>query len=158
MRRRTTAALLLPALLLMAAAAWLGWDTAARRGAVRAGADAVQAARDGIVAISSYQPATAARSLDAAANDRLTGRFLDEYTQLMKTVVVPESVGKNISATASVPAAAVVSAERRHAVVLAYVDQTRTEGSGTPEKSTSTVRVTMDNVDGRWLISGFEPI
>lgn len=157
-RRALTATLLVATLLLAVGAAWLFWDATARRAGVRAGSDAAEAARDAIVAISSYQPATAGESLDAAARDRLTGRFLDEYTQLMKTVVVPESVGKKVSATATVPAVAVVSAERRHALVLAYVDQTRTEGSGAPEKTTSTVRVTMDNVDGRWLVSGFEPI
>ena len=27
-----------------------------------------------------------------------------------------------------------------------------------PEQSTATVRVTMDDVDGRWLISEFDPI
>lgn len=158
MRRRTAAALLATAALVAAAAAWLFWDAAARRGAEGAGTDAAQAARDSIVAISSYQPATAAQTLDAAARDRLTGAFLDDYTQLVKTVLVPESVARKISATATVPAVAVVSAQRRHAVVLAYVDQTRTVGSGAPEKTASTVRVTMDHVDGRWLISGFEPI
>ncbi len=152
------AAVLMAALLLAAGAAWLFSDAAGRRAGVRAGSDAAQAARDAIVAISSYQPATVRETLDAAARDRLTGEFLDDYTQLTKTVVVPESVGRKISATATVPAVAVVSSETRHAVVLAYVDQIRTEGAGAPEKSTSTVRVTMDNVDGRWLISNFEPI
>lgn len=157
-RRVVTAASLAAVLLVAAGASWLYWDASARRAAVRAGADAAQAARDSIVAISSYQPATAGQTLDAAARDRLTGKFLDDYTQLIKTVVAPESVAKKITATATVPAVAVVAAERRHAVVLAYVDQTRTVGSGAPEQTASTVRVTMDDVDGRWLISGFEPI
>jgi Mce-associated membrane protein len=157
-RRVVIAALVAAALLAAAGASWLFWDASARRGAVRAGADAAGAARDSIVAISSYEPITAGQTLDAAARDRLTGKFLDDYTQLIKTVVAPESVANRITATATVPAIAVVSAERRHVVVLAYVDQTRTVGSGTPEKTASTVRVTMDDVDGRWLISAFEPI
>lgn len=156
--RSRAVAVAVAAVLLAVCASWLLWDASARRGAVRAGADAAQAARDAIVAISSYQPATAGQALDAAAHERLTGTFLDDYTQMIKTVLVPEAVGSKISATATVPAVAVVSAARRHAVVLAYVDQTRSIASGAPEKTTSTVRVTMDNVDGRWLISGFEPI
>lgn len=68
------------------------------------------------------------------------------------------AVGKRITAAATVPAAAVVSADARHAVVLAYVDQTMTVGSAAPTQTNSAVRVTMDNVDGRWLISGFDPI
>ena len=150
--------LALVAVALAAAAAWLFWDSAGRRGAVRAGDDAAQAARDSIVEILSYQPATAQQSLEAAARDRLTGKFLDDYTQLIKTVVLPEAVGKRITATASVPAAAVVSADSHHVVVLAYVDQVMAVGSAAPSQTNSAVRVTMDNLDGRWLISGFDPI
>ena len=156
-RRRTTAIALL-ATLLVASAALLVWNASARRHSVQAGQDAAQAARDAIVAIMSYQPATAQQSLAAAAADRLTGKFLDDYTQLIKTVVVPEAVGKRITATAQVPAAAVVTADARHAVVLAYVDQTTAVGSAAPARANSAVRVTMDNIDGRWLISGFDPI
>ena len=151
-------ALPLLAAALVASAAWLTWHASVRRDAVLAGADAAQAARDSVAAILSYQPATAQQSLAAAAQDRLTGTFLDEYTQLIKTVVVPDAVGKRITAAAKVPAAAVVSANARHAVLLAYVDQTMTVGSAAPTQTNSAVRVTMDNVDGRWLISGFDPI
>lgn len=137
---------------------WLFRDAAARNGAVHAGEDAARTARDSIAAILSYQPATAAQSLEAAAGDRLTGRFLDDYTQLIKTVVVPDAVGKRITATATVPAAAVVSADAHRAVVLAYIDQTMTVGSAAPTQTNSAARVTMDNIDGRWLISGLDPM
>ena len=156
-RLRTTAIALLAAVLAVSGA-WLMWNASERRAAAQAGEDAAQAARDCIVAIMSYQPATAQQSLAAAAADRLTGKFLDDYTQLIKTVVAPEAVGKRITATAKVPAAAVVTADVRHAVVLAYVDQTTAVGSAAPTRANSAVRVTMDNVDGRWLISGFDPI
>lgn len=157
-KRASTLALMLTALLFAAGATWLFWDAAARRDAERGGSDAAAAARDSIVAISSYQPATVGETLAASARERLTGKFLDDYTQLIKTVVAPESVARKISANATVPAVGIVSAQRDHAVLLAYVDQTRTVGSTPPEKTTSAVRVTMDHVDGRWLISGFEPI
>ena len=150
--------LTLLAVVLAAAAASLFWDSAGRRGAARAGDDAAQAARDSIVAILSYQPSTAQQSLEAAARDRLTGKFLDDYTQLIKTVVLPEAVGKRITATAEVPAAAVVSADAHSVVVLAYIDQIMAVGSAAPTRTNSAVRVTMDNLDGRWLISGFDPI
>ena len=150
--------LTLLAVVLAAAAASLFWDSAGRRVAVRAGDDAAQAARDSIVAILSYQPSTAQQSLEAAARDRLTGKFLDDYTQLIKTVVLPEAVGKRITATAEVPAAAVVSADAHSVVVLAYIDQIMAVGSAAPTRTNSAVRVTMDNLDGRWLISGFDPI
>ncbi len=86
------------------------------------------------------------------------GEFRDQYTQLIDDVVIPGAKQQVISAVASVPAAASVSASSRHAVVLVLVDQTTTIGTGPPTKSTSSVRVTLDKVENRWLISQFEPV
>lgn len=154
MIRRIAVPLLAAALVI--SGTWLLWNGSERRGAAQAGEAAARAAKESIVAILSYQPATAPQSLQAAAKDRLTGQFLDDYTQLIKTVVVPEAVGKRITASATVPATAVVTADAHHAVLLAYVDQTLTVGSDAPAQTNSAVRVSMDNVDGRWLISGFD--
>lgn len=151
-------AVLLLAATLVVSGVWLSMDAAARRGAVAAGDDAARAARESVAAILSYQPATAEQSLEAAAHDRLTGKFADDYTQLIKTVVLPEALGKRITATATVPAAAAMSADQHRVVVLAYVDQIMTVGSAAPTQTNSVVRITMDNVGGRWLISGFDPI
>ena len=153
---RSTAAGVL-ALLLVASAVWLYWDGASRREAQRAGSDAVQAARDSIVEMLSYQPDTVDVKLNAA-RDRLTEPFLDDYNQLIQTVVIPGAKQKKISATAQVPAAAPVSATADHAVVLAYVDQALAVGAAAPTRTNSSVRVTMEKIDGRWLISGFDPI
>jgi Mce-associated membrane protein len=154
-RRRGPALLTVLAVI---AAGWLFWDGSTRRAAQQAGDHAVRAARDAIPAIMSYRPDTAEKDLPAAARERLTGKFLADYTQLMTTVVIPEARQKAISATGTVPAAAVVTADTHHAVVLAYVDQTVTVGAEAPTQMNSTVRLRMDNVDGRWLISGFDPI
>ena len=145
------------ALLLVIAAIWLSWDTSSRRDAERAGNDAAQAARDSIVAILSYQPDTAEATLNDARKG-LTGGFLDAYTQLIQTVVVPSAKQDRIAAVAKVPAVSVVSADSDHAVVLAFVDQTLTEGTKPPNLTTSSVRVSMENVDGHWLIATFEPV
>ncbi len=147
---------LLAAALLLLAGAWLLWDGSSRRAAQAAGAEAVQAARESIPVILSYQPATADKDLPAAARDRLTGKFLDSYTQLITTVVIPDAKQKSISASAKVPAAALVSADSGHAVVLAYVDQVLTVGGQAQTQTKSSARVTMDKVDGRWMISGFD--
>ncbi len=146
------------ALVVLTAAVWLVTDSSSRRAGLRSGDQAVQAAQESVAAILSYRPETAERDLEAAAGARLTGRFLDDYTQLIRTVVVPNATQRSVTAAARVPAAAVVSADGEHAVVLAYVDQTMTEGTQAPTQTNSTVRVTMELVDGRWLISGFEPI
>jgi Mce-associated membrane protein len=57
-----------------------------------------------------------------------------------------------------VPAAASVSADPGHAVVLVFVNQTVTMGTGVPTDTASSVRITLDKVDGRWLISKFDPV
>jgi Mce-associated membrane protein len=93
------------ALLAVVAAGWLLWDAWQRRGAEQAGAQALQAARESIPDLFSYQPGTVDKDLPAAAQDRLTGKFLADYTQLLTTVVIPEAKRDAISASATVPAA-----------------------------------------------------
>lgn len=149
----------LPALALILAmgAGFLKWQDSSARAVQTAAAESVRAAGDSTVAILSYRPDTVDTELPAAA-DRLTGEFRDQYTQLIDDVVIPGAKQQLISAVASVPAAAAVSASARHAVVLVLVDQTTTIGTGPPTKSTSSVRVTLDRVENRWLISQFEPV
>ena len=145
------------ALLLVIAGVWLSWDTSSRRDAERGGQDAMAAARDSIVAMLSYQPDTAETTLNDSRG-RLTGQFLDAYTQLIQTVVIPSAKKDRISAVAKVPATSVMSSESDRAVVLAFVDQTITEGTKPPTLTTSSVRVSMEKVDDHWLISGFDPV
>lgn len=145
------------ALLLGAAAGYLKWEDSSRRDADRARTESVQAAKDATVALLSYKPDTVEKDL-GAARDRLTGSFLDAYTQLVNTVVIPGAKEKKISAVAAVPAAASVSAKPDHAVVLLFVDQTVVVGTDAPTQTASSVRVTMEKVHDHWLISGFDPI
>ncbi|HEU4361160.1 MAG TPA: hypothetical protein VFR27_06575, partial [Mycobacterium sp.] len=93
-----------------------------------------------------------------AARGRLTGQFLDAYTSLTHDVVIPGAKQKKISAVASVPAAASVSSTGGHAVALLFVNQLVTIGQDAPTNTASSVRVTLDKVDGRWLISRFDPV
>ncbi|TGD85627.1 hypothetical protein BayCH28_21635 [Mycolicibacterium sp. CH28] len=145
------------ALLLAAGAGFLKWQDSSRRDADTARIESVQAAKDSTVALLSYKPDTVEKDL-GAARDRLTGSFLDAYTQLVNTVVIPGAKEKKISAVAQVPAAASVSAKPDHAVVLLFVDQTVVVGSDAPTNTASSVRVTLEKVGSRWLISGFDPI
>ncbi|KDF00973.1 hypothetical protein Y900_019050 [Mycolicibacterium aromaticivorans JS19b1 = JCM 16368] len=145
------------ALLLAAAAGYLRYEDSSRRDADTARTESVQAAKDSTVALLSYKPESVEKDL-GAARDRLTGSFLDAYTQLINTVVIPGAKEKKISALAAVPAAASVSAKPDHAVVLLFVDQTVVVGTDAPTNTASSVRVTLEKVKDRWLISGFDPI
>ncbi|BBY02430.1 hypothetical protein ACKUVQ_14115 [Mycobacterium seoulense] len=145
------------AMMIAAAAGYLKWQDAWVRDSAVAGIESVAAAKDSTVAILSYQPDTVDKDL-TAARDRLTGKFKDSYTQLVHDVVMPGARKDHISAIATVPAAASVSATPNHAVVLVFVNQTVTVGNDAPTDTASTVRVTLDKSGGRWLISSFDPV
>ena len=150
---------LLPGLvfLLASAAGYLKWQDGIAREAQAARVGSVQAATDSTVALLSYRPDTVETDLDAAKS-RLTGTFLDAYTKLTHDLVIPGAKQKQISAVATVPAAASTSATATHAVVLLFVNQSVIVGRDAPTNTASSVRVTLDKVDGRWLISQFDPV
>ncbi len=119
--------------------------------------ESVQAAKDSTIALLSYKPDTVEQQL-GAARDLLTGDFRDSYTSLTNDVVIPGAKQKQISAVATVPAVASVSANPNHAVVLVFVNQTVIVGQDAPTDTASSVRVTLDKVGDRWLISKFDPV
>lgn len=140
-----------------AAAGVLQWQVISHHRAEVAAAESVQAASDAAVRILSYQADTVEQDLHAA-RDRLTGPFLQSYSEMVDTVVIPGARQRKMSADARVVAAASVSAESEHAVALVFIDQTTTAGNDPPTAIPSTVRVQLDRVGGRWLVSGFDPI
>ena len=150
---------LLPALVLVLAlaAGYLKWLDASAGGEQAISVESVYAATQGTVALLSYRPDTVEKDL-GAARDLLTGDFKDSYTALTHDVVIPASKETKISAVATVAAAASVSATENHAVVLVFVNQRVTIGTDAPTDTASTVRVTLDRVDGRWLVGAFDPI
>jgi Mce-associated membrane protein len=151
------AALLLLAAGSAGAAAFFKYQAGTAHAAEQSGTEAVQAASDGTIAMLSYHADSVAKDLSTAAN-RLAGGFRADYEKLAREVVIPGSQQKRISSVASVPSAATMSATPGHAVVLVFVDQNITVGSDAPTSSSSSVRVTMDKVGDRWLISGFDPV
>jgi Mce-associated membrane protein len=162
---RVVAFAVLPVLafLLALGAAFLKFVDLAVRESNTARTESVQAATDTTVAMLSYKPDTVEKQL-TEARSRLTGQFLDQYTELTTNVVIPGAKQKQISAVAYVPrmddepAAASVSADPAHAVVLVFMNQTVTVGNGVPADTASSVRVTLDKVGDRWLISQFDPV
>jgi Mce-associated membrane protein len=145
------------ALLLALGAGYLKWMDNSVRNNVIARDESIKAAKDSTIALLSYKPETVEQQL-GAARDLLSGDFRDSYTSLTNDVVIPGAKQKQISAVATVPAAASVSANPRHAVVLVFVNQTVIVGQTAPTDSASSVRVTLDKVGDRWLISKFDPV
>jgi Mce-associated membrane protein len=145
------------ALLLAVGAGYLKWMDNSVRNSETARIESVQAAKDSTVALLSYKPDTVEQQL-GAARDLLTGDFRDSYTSLTNDVVIPGAKQKQISAVATVPAVASVSAKPNQAVVLVFVNQTVIVGQDAPTDTASSVRVTLDKVGDRWLIAKFDPV
>ena len=97
--------------------AYLKWLDGSARASRTAAEQAVKVATESTIAILLYRPDNVERDLKGAA-DRLTGGFRQQYTQLVSDVVAPGAKQQHISAVATVPAAASVSATENHAVVL----------------------------------------
>ena len=145
------------ALLLAMGAGYLKWMDNSARDREFTRIESMQAAKDSTIALLSYKPDTVEQQL-GSARDLLTGDFRDSYTSLTNDVVIPGAKQKQISAVATVPAMASVSADPNHAVVLVFVNQTVIVGQDAPTDTASSVRVTMDKAGGRWLISKFDPV
>jgi Mce-associated membrane protein len=145
------------ALLLAIGLGLLKWLAFYPRDCQTARVQSVQAAKDSTVAMLSYKPDTVERTLPAAES-LMTGSFRDSYAKLIHDVVIPGAQQQRISTVAEIPAAAPVVARPDHAVVLLYVNQSATVGSEAPTNTASCVRVTLENIKGHWLVSGFDPI
>jgi Mce-associated membrane protein len=145
------------ALLLALAAGYLKWVNDSANDLTAARAESTRAASEDVTALLSYKADTVDKDLNAA-RDRLTGEFKEAYTSLIREVVIPGAKQKHISAVAKVSAAAPVSASADHAVVLLYVNQTVTIGDGAPTDTQPVIRASLDKVNGRWLVSHFDPV
>jgi Mce-associated membrane protein len=145
------------ALLLAVTAGYFKWLDGSAHDSAALRAETVRVASEDTIALLSYKADSADKDL-GAARSRLTGDFKDAYTALTREVVIPGAKEKHISAVVKVGAAASVSATDSHAVVLVFANQTVTIGAGTPTDTAPVVRVVLDKVDGRWLVSHFDPV
>jgi Mce-associated membrane protein len=119
---------------------------------------AVDAARDGTVALLSYKPDTLNQDF-AAAKSHLTGGFLNYYDQFTKQIVTPAAKQKAVTTTAQVVGAAASELHPNSAVVLVFVNQvTTSKERPDPAMASSSVLVSLTKVHGTWLITKFDPI
>jgi Mce-associated membrane protein len=162
-RRRVKVAPLVLVLLLLLSGALATWlyvvqyrpdeqtDTAAAQ-------TAINAARDGTVALLSYKPDTLNQDF-AAAKSHLTGDFLNYYDQFTKEIVTPAAKEKALTTTAQVVGAAATELQPNSAVVLLFVNQaTTSKERPDPAMASSSVLVSLTKVHGTWLITKFQPV
>ena len=143
-------------LLVTVVAAWLKWQVAEARSAEAATTAAVQVATEGTEALLSYETSTVGEEL-VAARTLLTGDFRDAFTALTDDVVIPGAREKRISSAVTVTAASSISTTDSHAEVLVFVSQSTAVGDDPATQTASSIKVTLDKVDGRWLIADFTP-
>jgi Mce-associated membrane protein len=123
----------------------------------RAGLEAMAAAKATTAAMLSYTPDDVDKKL-RDVRSQLTGDFRTQYSQTTDDVVIPGALSQQVTAETKVPAASVVTVEPHRVVVLLYLDQTITVAAEAPSVTSSSARVTLDEVGGTWLISQFATI
>jgi Mce-associated membrane protein len=162
-RRRVKVVPAVLVLLLVASAALTAWlyivqYRADEQTDAAAAQSAINAARDGTVALLSYKPDTLNQDF-AAAKSHLTGDFLNYYDQFTKEIVTPAAKEKALTTTAQVVGAAASEVHSNSAVVLLFVNQaTTSKDRPDPAMASSSVLVSLTKLHGTWLITKFQPI
>ena len=123
-----------------------------------ASAVALDAAKNGTVALLSYSPEKLDKDF-AAAKSHLTGDFLSYYTQFTEQIVTPAAKQKSVKTTAAVVRAAVSEMHPDSAVVLVFINQ-NTSSKENPDGAfaASAVKVGLKKINDAWLISAFDPV
>lgn len=144
------------ALLITCTAGYLKYHQSVLASRQTAAEESVPAAKQIAAAMLSYAPDTAETTLTKAA-DQMSGTFRDSFLKLVKEVVAPGAKQKNISATATVPAAAVTSTTPSNATLVLFINQTTTVAGGAPTSTQSVVQVNLQKFSSQWKMTGFDP-
>jgi Mce-associated membrane protein len=106
----------------------------------------------------SYTPTSIATKADTT-DALLTGDFKAEYRELLERTVAPQAQEQRITTHAQVAGAAVETLSADEALLLVFVDQQTTKPADPlPQVSKSAVHVGLRLVEGKWLVSSFEPV
>jgi len=118
----------------------------------------LDAASAATVAVLSYAPETLDRDLERART-LMAGDFLTYYGKFSAEVVAPAVRDKGIKANAQVLNSGLTEMTPTTAKVLMFLNQeTVSRDRPEPALTASTVVVTLDKVDGNWLIAALDPV
>jgi Mce-associated membrane protein len=116
---------------------------------------AVAAAKTEIPQILSYNYKTLSADLARASADT-TGQFSGQFGVLASQLIGPNATKQQTVTKAAVPVAAAVDASGNQVTVLVFVDQsTISKSQPKAQTNSSQLRVTMQKVNGRWLVEQF---
>jgi Mce-associated membrane protein len=116
---------------------------------------AVAAAKTEIPQILSYNYKTLSADLARASADT-TGQFSGQFGVLAGQLIGPNATKQQTVTKATVPVAAAVDSSGNQVTVLVFVDQSTTsKAQPKAQANASQLRVTMQKVNGRWLVEEF---
>ena len=119
---------------------------------------AMAAATTDIEQILSYNYRDLSADLTKASSDT-TGEFNGQFGVLASQLIGPTAAKEHTVTKATVPDASVISGSGNQVVVLLFVDQSTTnDKQKKAQENVSQVRVTMENVAGRWLVEEFQAL
>ncbi|GAA4700376.1 J domain-containing protein [Nocardioides conyzicola] len=143
-------------LLIAGAAVVVAATVPSDRSVDQASASARSAAERAIVPILSYDAAHLDDS-KAAAEGYLTGAYRKEYAKLFDGVIAANAPSTGTVVKAKLVSSGVVRADDDRVQVFLLVDQSRTnKADKQPVVYKNWVTVTMERVDGDWLVSGLD--
>lgn len=144
------------ALLMAGAAAVVAVTVPSDQSVDQASGAARAAAERAIVPILSYDAAHLDES-KAAAEGYLTGGYRKEYAKLFDGVIAANAPSTGTVVEAALVSSGVVRADDDRVQVFLLVDQSRTnKAEKQPVVYKNWVTVTMEKVDGDWLVSGLD--
>jgi Mce-associated membrane protein len=120
---------------------------------------AVAAGEEKVVDLLSYDYRSIATDQDTRTA-LLTGQFKDDYGSLLRDVVAPAAAQQQLTTQTTVVSSSIVRTDGTDSVtMLLFLNQT-TQSSAKPDPtlSGSRLRVTMQEVDGSWLVSEMTPV
>ena len=123
-------------------------------------AAAVEAAEQTTTALLSYDPQNVSDLVDRVGPS-LTETFRNDYATLISQAIAPATTRQQVHTQAEVVGSSTVldGVEGNRVVALLFVNQTTRAGEdGAARVAGSRVKVTMDDVDGRWLVSDVTPV
>lgn len=143
---------------LLAGGALLAWQLRVASTSTTARSDGLAAATELTERLFTYDyrslPADIARAESAT-----TGGFAVDYRDTVAHTVAPNAADQHLVTRATVRHAAVVSAAPDRVIALVFLSQITTSTKLTaPRLDNSGVRVTLDRVDGTWLIAGLDRV
>ncbi|WP_280200775.1 hypothetical protein [Nocardia cyriacigeorgica] len=124
----------------------------------RAGDEARDFATETVSQILSYDHRNVEQHF-ASVLDSLGGEFRPQFEEVSRQVIVPSAQQRQVVTNAEVVGSSVIDARPDQAELLLFVNQSTTSAEQPNTKlDGSRVRVTVERIDGRWLITELKPI